>query len=75
MVIWKMNSLDLHGVRHRDVSHKVDFFIRQNIDNLPIEIVTGNSIDMQSIVRKVVEMYDLEMSPKSFVNLGAYIIK
>ena len=69
-----MNKIDLHGEKHRDVANKVDSFIRKNINNMPVEIITGNSIDMQNIVRKVVISYNLEMRPKSFVNLGAYII-
>ena len=70
-----MRKLDLHGVKHRDVPSKVDTFIRQNKSNLPIEIVTGNSIDMQAAVKRVVEMYNLTMMPKSFMNLGSYIIR
>ena len=70
-----MNKIDLHGEKHRYVPNKVDTFIRRNINNMPVEIITGNSIDMQNIVRKVVASYNLDMQPKSFVNLGSYIIK
>ena len=69
-----MNSIDLHGVRHRDATNMIDSFIRQNKDNLPIEIITGNSIDMQSILRKVVNNYNLKMEPSTYVNLGSYVI-
>ena len=70
-----MNKIDLHGIKHRDAANKVDTFIRRNINNMPVEIITGNSLDMQNIVRKVVTSYNLDMQPKSFVNLGSYIIK
>ena len=70
-----MNILDLHGVKHRDVANLVDIFIRKNQNNLPIEIITGNSLDMQSEVKKVIKNYGLKMDPKSYFNLGSYIIK
>ena len=56
-----MNSIDLHGIKHRDATSIIDSFIRQNKDNLPIEVITGNSIDMQSILRKVVNNYNLKI--------------
>ena len=70
-----MNKIDLHGIKHKDVPSTVDTFIRQNKNNLPIEIITGNSIDMQAAVKRVVKMYSLTMAPKSFMNLGSYIIR
>ena len=70
-----MKVLDLHGIKHRDVEGIVDVFIRKNRNNLPIEIITGNSLDMQSEVKKIVDNYGLNMSPKSFFNLGSYIVK
>ena len=70
-----MKKLDLHGTKHRNASNMVDTFIRQNKANLPVEIITGNSIDMQNIIKKVVNLYGLKMEPKSYFNLGSYIIK
>jgi len=69
-----MNILDLHGIKHKDAPNKIDTFIRYNKNNLPIEIITGNSLDMQGILKKVVNIYNLNMKPKSFMNLGSYII-
>ena len=69
-----MNSIDLHGIKHRDAASIIDSFISQNKDNLPIEVITGNSIDMQSILRKVVNNYNLKMEPTTYVNLGSYVI-
>ena len=69
-----MNSIDLHGIKHRDASSMIDSFIRENEDNLPVEIITGNSIDMQLILRRVINNYSLKMEPTSFVNLGSYVI-
>ena len=69
-----MNKLDLHGIKHRNASNMVDTFIRQNKNNLPVEIITGNSLDMQNIIKRIVKLYGLRMEPKSHINLGSFII-
>ena len=69
-----MISLDLHGIKHRDVEELVDSFIGRYFNMLPIEIITGNSADMQEIVRGIVQSYKLKMDPTNHVNLGSYII-
>ena len=69
-----MNSIDLHGIKHRDAASMIDYFIRENRDKLPVEVITGNSIDMQLILRKVINNYSLKMEPTSYVNLGSYVI-
>ena len=69
-----MRKLDLHGVKHSEAGNRVDTFIRQNINSLPIEIITGNSYDMTEIVKRVVSGYALRMNAKSITNLGSYII-
>ena len=69
-----MKKLDLHGTKHRNASNMVDTFIRQNKNNLPVEIITGNSLDMQNIIKRIVKLYGLRMEPKTHINLGSYII-
>ena len=69
-----MKKLDLHGINHRNASNMVDTFIRQNKNNLPVEIITGNSLDMQNIIKRIIKLYRLRMEPKSHFNLGSYII-
>ena len=69
-----MQSLDLHGVKHRDAEELVDSFIGKYYNILPIEIITGNSADMQKIVKIIVQSYKLKMEPTNYVNLGSYII-
>ena len=69
-----MQSLDLHGVKHRDAEELVDSFIGRYYNILPIEIITGNSADMQKIVKIIVQSYKLKMEPTNYVNLGSYII-
>ena len=67
-------KLDLHGVKNMDAEEMIDLFIGRHFDKLPIEIITGNSVDMQRIVRKVVDSYKLKMVSSNYVNLGSYVI-
>ena len=69
-----MKRLDLHGKSHQDSKQLVEVFIENNIDNLPIQIITGNSVDMQAIVKNVGVKYNLKTSPKTYYNLGCIII-
>jgi len=58
-----MGSLDLHGVRHADVTQKVVRFIEDNWDDVAdTEIVTGHSIKMKGIVTAVLDEYKLAYS-------------
>ena len=69
-----MKKLDLHGIKHQDVEDLVNCFINSNFSILPVVIITGNSADMQHIVKKIVQSYQLKIEPTSYVNLGSYII-
>ena len=43
--------LDLHGVKHQDVEHTLEnFFLwENNIISQSIQVITGNSNDMQKV--------------------------
>ena len=69
-----MKKLDLHGKSHEDSRQLVTVFIENNIDNLPIQIITGNSVEMSRIVEEVAVKHNLKMSPKTYYNLGCLII-
>jgi len=69
-----MKKLDLHGKTHEESEFLVIVFIENNIDNLPIQIITGNSGIMKSIVMKVAKKHNLKVSPKTDYNLGCLII-
>ena len=71
---YKIPSLDLHGIYHVEVEKIVSKFLEDNLDNMPVLIITGNSDRMKSIVRKVVDSYELEMRIKSHYNLGSFIV-
>jgi DNA-nicking Smr family endonuclease len=72
----KINSLDLHGTKHVDVFRKVDLFVGESVIRgfHEVEIITGYSQDMKSIVDVVLSDYGLE-SREDFINKGKLIIK
>lgn len=71
---YKLPELDLHGIYHFEVKTLVNKFLEENLDNLPVMIITGNSDRMIQIVRKVVESHNMEMRIKSHYNLGSFIV-
>jgi len=68
-------KLDLHGMKHMDVSKNVDMFLweamQKNLSN--VEIVTGNSQQMKDIVRDCVDDYGFTCT-EQFWNWGVLII-
>ena len=71
---YKLPTLDLHGVYHIEVEKLTNKFLEDNLDNLPVLIITGNSDRMKEIVKKVVDSYNLDMKIKSHYNLGSFIV-
>ena len=69
-----MKNLDLHGISYEEARKLILIFIENNINNLPLEIITGNSIKMNEIVVKIVESKNLKADYKTHYNLGALII-
>ena len=69
-----MEKLDLHNVSHENAPIIINDFILQNFYTLPIEVITGNSVNMQAILQNVIDNYDLRMVPTHANNLGSYII-
>tara|TARA_B100000579_G_scaffold76316_1_gene59045 strand:- start:3794 stop:4015 length:222 start_codon:yes stop_codon:yes gene_type:complete len=69
-----VKQLDLHNVSHENASIVIDDFIILNFLNLPIEIITGNSVDMQMILKKIADKHHLRIIPSHDKNLGSYII-
>ena len=56
-----MKKLDLHGTKHADAKAKVIRFLESNWGSgKQVEIITGNSIVMRSIVVEVLSEYQLE---------------
>ena len=69
-----MKKLDLHGKSYEESEKLVSIFIENNIDALPIQIVTGNSVEMKKIVEKIVDKHNLNTYPKTYYNLGCLIV-
>ena len=69
-----MYKLDLHNTSHFEAKIKIDNFIIKYYNKLPIEIITGNSVDMINILINIVEKHNLRMSLSNLNNLGSYII-
>ena len=44
------------------------------LNETPLEIVTGNSIDMKKIVKAVLKRHDLGYHYQNYVNLGSLIV-
>jgi hypothetical protein len=67
-----MKTLDLHGVKHCNVTNIVENFILTK--NLPVEIITGNSFMMHKLVVEVLKKRGFSYRYKSDFNLGALIV-
>tara|TARA_R100001082_G_C4241896_1_gene107696 strand:+ start:155 stop:370 length:216 start_codon:yes stop_codon:yes gene_type:complete len=57
-------TLDLHGVKHEDVSQVCHEFVNLNWGN-EMRIITGYSAKMKKLVSEALEIYDLELIYKS----------
>ncbi len=57
--------LDLHGVKHQDVSGKFDTFIWEAMKQKVVEVsvITGNSTSMQKMVRSCIADYGFTILP------------
>ena len=51
----KNKKLDLHGIRHEDVDSIVENFVLSHQDEMPLEIIYGNSPDMHRLVEKCLD--------------------
>lgn len=66
-----MKELDLHGIKHEDVDRIVENFVLLN--ELPVRIITGNSMKMIELTKKVIERHQLKWEHHN-PNFGAMII-
>ena len=70
----KHKSLDLHGKNYKEAEILIDEFIIRNIEQLPLEVITGNSVDMQKILKEIVAKHNLKIIPSNSFNMGSYLI-
>ncbi|MBI45479.1 MAG: hypothetical protein CMG66_04855 [Candidatus Marinimicrobia bacterium] len=69
-----MKELDLHTISHDKAEIIIEEFIIKNYTKLPVQIITGNSIDMQNILTKIIIKHNLRMNASHPDNLGSYIV-
>ena len=61
-----ITHLDLHGIKHQDVSNEVINFIFQYQHLLPLIIICGNSNKMIEIVSQILKTSDIAFSYPRF---------
>jgi DNA-nicking Smr family endonuclease len=71
-----MKTLDLHGIKHAEVSKLVDQFIWENMKSKSqeVEIITGISDQMKMIVSETINDYQFSIE-EEYNNPGKLIIK
>jgi DNA-nicking Smr family endonuclease len=69
-------TLDLHGIKHKDVQKMVDEFMWDQIQkkSSSVEIITGNSDQMKLVVKESLIDYNLNPYEEIF-NQGKIIVK
>jgi len=67
-----MDTLDLHGTKHKDVEEKLLFFL--NLKDPPYRIITGNSEKMKKIVKLMLAKYELGWHYDRFTNTGCFVV-
>ena len=66
-----MKQLDLHGIRHSDLSNELDRFFAEG--HLPLVVITGHSKRMKELVMQIAHNYDLK-TREAMANSGRLII-
>ena len=69
-----MEELDLHKISHDQARIIIEEFVIKNYKKLPVQVITGNSVIMQNILKSIIENHNLRMVPSHPDNLGSYII-
>lgn len=68
-------ELDLHGVRHCDVPDALHRFLTKHWDKSKVNIITGHSDAMRSIIRTELVIYDGIRSYIQLSNPGIMVIE
>lgn len=70
----KYPILDLHGVGHDRADFLIEKFITDNIDNLPLKIITGYSEFFIDKTKEVAKRLDLFCYRQNYTNDGCWIV-
>ena len=68
----KLKTLDLHGLTYDEAEIKVLNFILN--EDFPVQIITGNSDGMRSIVKKILSKYNFHYHPQYWYNTGCLVV-
>ena len=71
----KINTLDLHGIRHADVKLEVKNYLYLNQEDCPILIICGNSQKMISLVKESLEEIHSSYEVGSGINYGTIMVR
>ena len=71
----KLNTLDLHGIRHSDVYVEVKNYLFLNQEDCPILIICGNSQKMISLVEEVLVKIKSSFEIGSGNNYGTIMVR
>ena len=71
----KLNTLDLHGIKHANVKIEVENYLYLNQDDCPILIICGNSQKMISLVKEVLEQIKSSYEIGSGTNYGTIMVR
>ena len=69
-----MKILDLHSVDRDDILFKIEKFVTDNFDNLPVKIITGHSKFNIDKLTDVVLEHKLDATRERWGNGGAWVI-
>ena len=71
----KFNTLDLHGIRHHEVDLMVENYVYLNQEDMPLNIVCGNSLKMHALVKIVLDRIECEYEEGMGNNYGAIVVR
>ena len=67
-------TLDMHGSPHEGAENLIEDFILENLEVMPVAIVTGHSAHFQNIVLNMVKKWNLEAHDQWWWNKGCLIV-
>lgn len=68
-------ELDLHNIRHSEVSSKIDQFISKYYERNELIIITGNSEDMKDLVIGYIKEYGYDYQIGDFLGVNKGFIR
>tara|TARA_R110000824_G_scaffold267278_1_gene456212 strand:- start:2034 stop:2288 length:255 start_codon:yes stop_codon:yes gene_type:complete len=71
---YKTPILDLHGTDCNSADYLIEKFITDNLDNLPIKIITGHSNFFINKTKGAVKKYKLFCYKENYTNAGCWVI-